>query len=359
MQAAPPLFPPSDAFSVSGSSPPDTRLDPSTQTLHFRAPFPLHHGSRLPNARVAYALTGPDEAPVVIALGGISSNRYPHESAAHDELGWWSNIIGPDRAVNTRRFRVLGIDYLGGHGDSTTGTDGLQGPDGFPSISSVDQARAIIALLDALGIDQAAAIVGASYGGMVGLALAEQQSHRVERLITISAAHRPHPLATAWRSVQRDIVRLGIANNSAAEALGLARALAMTTYRSSAEFAERFAGPPTRPEGRFRFPVERYLQQRGRDFQARFSAVAFLTLSESIDLHTVDPKRIDCPTTVVGVDSDALIPLDDCRELAVAIAAPCEFVELKSLYGHDAFLKETKAMGAIIAKGLAQRGGVA
>ncbi len=100
------------------------------------------------------------------------------------------------------------------------------------------------ALLDHLGMQKLGAIVGASYGGMVALAFGERYPDRVERLVVISAADVAHPMATAWRSVQRSIVRLGISANQPAAGLELARALAMSTYRSPEEFAARFRAAP-------------------------------------------------------------------------------------------------------------------
>ncbi len=120
----------------------------------------------------------------------------------------------------------------------------------FPCISSYDQAQAIVRLLDHLQIPQLAAIVGASYGGMVALAFGERHPSRVERLIVISGADSAHPMATAWRSVQRNIARLGLSAGVPTQALELARALAMSTYRSPEEFAARFRKPPRMENGR-------------------------------------------------------------------------------------------------------------
>ena len=115
-------------------------------------------------------------------------------------------------------------------------------------------------VLDHLGIEKLAAIVGASYGGMVALAFGERYPQRVERLIVISAADQPHPMATAWRSVQRNIARLGSRQRLPTQALELARALAMSTYRSPEEFAARFRAAPRMDDGRPVFPVEEYLR---------------------------------------------------------------------------------------------------
>src|SRR5690606_16111679 len=118
-------------------------------------------------------------------------------------------------------------------------------------------------LLNHLGIKALRAIAGGSYGGMVALAFGERYPERVAHLLVIGASDRAHPMATAWRSVQRHIVRFALERGDPAAGLKLARALAMSTYRSSEEFAARFAGEALIREGRFVFPVEEYLYARG------------------------------------------------------------------------------------------------
>ena len=97
--------------------------------------------------------------------------------------------------------------------------------------------------MDVAGIDRLERVVGASYGAMVGIQFACLAPDRVGHLTAISGAHRPHPLATAWRSIQRRIVDLAEAGGDPRAGVELARSLAMTTYRSADEFAARFEGP--------------------------------------------------------------------------------------------------------------------
>src|SRR5690606_25043287 len=109
------------------------------------------------------------------------------------------------------------------------------------------------------------------------------------------------------------------------EALALARALAMTTYRSHDEFAARFAttgSSATLAAGIEPFPVERYLSARGEDFVRRFDAPAFLVLSLAIDLHRVDPAAVRVPTTIVAATSDQLVPLAQLRALHARLGSP-------------------------------------
>jgi len=303
--------------------------------------LPLYHGGQLSEPRLAWRLAGRPDAPVVAALGGISAHRRVFD-VAQPRAGWWWEVVGPGGALDSEQVRVLGIDYLGGSGESTAPLPGQP----FPSLSSYDQAEALRALLDHLRIERLRGFVGASYGGMVALAFAERHPTRVERLVVISAADRPHPLATAWRSVQRRIVRFAASLGHASEGLELARALAMATYRTPGEFAARFGQGPRSVDGAYIFPIEEYLFARGRDYAGRYRPESFLCLSESIDLHTVDATRIPVPAAVVAVREDQLVPLEDLRALAAKLPQ-ATLHELSSSHGHDAFLKEAGALQPI------------
>jgi homoserine O-acetyltransferase len=309
--------------------------------------FALHFGGELPAVNVAYRLVGLREAPVVAVLGGISAGRQvfglPGEAA-----GWWEDSIGPGRALDTDRYRVLGIDFLGG----SHATTGPRAGEAFPSVSAFDQADMIVRLLKHLGIGQLHGSIGASYGGMVTLALAQRYEAQLRQGVVISAAHRTHPMSTAWRSVQREMVRYALGHGEGRRGLVLARALAMATYRSAREFEERFSGPAERTADGFRFPVETYLFARGESYAAHYRPEAFVCLSESIDLHRVEPEAIHVPTTLVAVQEDQLVPLSDMRELRDRLGGNCRLVEISSLYGHDAFLKETEVLRDVFAQAL-------
>ncbi len=309
------------------------------------AEFALHHGDVLNNAQLAYRLVGPAGAPVVAVMGGISSHRFV---SACTPRGWWREIVAPGGGVDTQRFAVLGIDFLGGSGDSTSPGPGCA----FPPVSPIDQAQALCRVLDHLELPALHAFVGASYGGMVALAFAQAHASRVRHIVVFSAADRPSPLSTAWRSVQRHVVREAIARGDGATGLRTARALAMCTYRSRAEFATRFSGPPTRAGGRFRFPVEEYLFARGDHYAQNYRPESFLALSESIDLHHAEPESITVPATLIAVREDQLVPLEDMRSLAARLGGPCHWVELSSLFGHDFFLKEGEVINPIIQQAL-------
>ncbi len=325
--------------------------------LQLTQPLSLEFGGRLENVNVAWRLTGRSDQPLVATLGGISAGRVVADVGT-SEKGWWSEVIGPGKSLDTARHQVLGIDFLGGSG-ATTGP--RTGQANFPSISTFDQAVILKQVLEHLGLTQGsetgvpplAAIIGASYGGMVALAFAQRWPQRVGHIVVISAADQPHPLATAWRCVQRAMVRCALDQGNGAEGLRLARALAMTTYRSAEEFQARFDAPATRIDGRFQFPVEAYLLARGDAYAGSYVPEAFVCLSESIDLHRIDAGKIRVPTTLVGVREDQLVPIEDMRALRGRLGGPARLAELSSLYGHDAFLKETDALREIFSSALA------
>jgi homoserine O-acetyltransferase/O-succinyltransferase len=297
------------------------------------------HGDGVRDVRVRYALQGAPGRPVVIVQGGISAHR---RAASQDgQAGWWDVLVGPDRAIDTRRLRVLSLEWLdrGDLGD-------------VRAVGSEDQADALAELLTVLGIERAHAFVGASYGAMVGLAFAARHPRRLRRLVAIAGSHRAHPLAIAVRNLQREIVRLSARHGDTESGLALARRLAMTTYRGEREFAERCAAAPEFRDGRYRFAEEDWLEAAGASFIRRFTAERFLALSESIDLHAVAPEDVRVPTTLIGIASDRVIPLADLCELQRRCGAPATLHVIDSRYGHDAFLKEPGQVGPLVAEAL-------
>lgn len=314
--------------------------------LEIPGPWVLHHRAQLPGARIAWRLTGSPQAPLVCAMGGIWCDRrlFGHADAGR---GCWHEVVGPGRPLDSNRHRILSFDYLGGSGDSTGPEAGSQ----FPSISTYDQADVLARLLDHLHVPSLRAIVGGSYGGMVALAFAERFPERVASLCIISAADRPHPMAIAWHSIQRRIVKFAIQCTRPEEGLRLARAVGLSLYRSSEEFAARFPAVPRLQAGEFVFPVERYLFVDGSESVSAFRAEAFLCLSESLDLHQVDATRIFVPTTAVAAREDQLVPLPDVRAL-VARMGVAHVREISSIHGHDAYLREPEQLRPIVASAL-------
>ncbi|MEO8334581.1 MAG: homoserine O-succinyltransferase [bacterium] len=292
-----------------------------------------------------YEITGPEGAPIILTLGGISASRHVVRTNDDATPGWWEGIVGRARPIDTTRFRVLSIDFR----------DGGRGRDGRPAerITTHDQAAYVIDVLDELDIARLDIAVGASYGGMVVLALAERWPTRVGRLVVISAAHEPHPMSIGLRAIQRRIVELGLDTGRSAEGMTLGRAVAMTTYRTAQEFSERFDVTPEYTERGVEFEVERYLTGAGEKFAARMAPERFLALSLSVDLHHVVPEAVTVPTTVIAARGDTLSPLAQMRAMSKRLPNLEAFHVLQTRFGHDAFLTEQRKLGRLLTNTLA------
>ena len=299
--------------------------------------------------RVAYASYGQEDAPAVMVLGGISAHRFVCGNE-DGTPGWWPGVVGPGTQLDPESYRVVGIDYIGGAGGSSLPANGS----GVPVVTTEDQADGVKAVLDHLGIDKLHAFIGASYGGMVGLVLGARHPDRLTRLLVFCAAHRSHPMATGLRALQRRIVELAADAGRESEGLALARQLAITTYRTPEEFEKRFVSVPIWEEGSPHFAVEKYLRVQGENFSRRFDGRAFAILSQSLDLHNIDPALIRVPTTVVSIDSDTLVPPWLIAEMVRRLPGRGQTVRVTSNFGHDAFLKERKAVGRVIRHVLAE-----
>ncbi|WP_421730926.1 homoserine O-succinyltransferase MetX [Brevundimonas sp.] len=305
-------------------------------SVDIPADFRLLSGQRLGQKRLIGRLHGRDGAPVVIVAGGISAGRFVHRTETNG-LGWWSGAVSVGGPVDLSRFQVLAIDYAP-EGDSE---------ETAVTITTQDQARLLSLLLDHLEIHSVAAFIGCSYGGMIALAFGELYPDRVDQLVVVSAAHRAHPQATAWRGIQRRILQLATEAGRPEDGVALARELAMTTYRTAEEFRDRFESTAPAAAGQA-YPVCEYLTARGVAYRNHTTPARWLSLSDSIDRHAVSPEAISVPVTLVGFDSDRLVPLDDIRELAARLPALFRLVEAPSLYGHDAFLKEDALVADIL-----------
>ena len=288
--------------------------------------FRLESGQRLTATQVVGRLHGAS-GPLVVVAGGISSDRFATR--------WWPWAVKAGGPIDLDRVRVLGFDLLPGRENPGV------------TITTTDQARLLALLLDALGEPRIDAWIGASYGGCIGLAFAAAFPERLGELAVISAAHRAHPAATAVRGVQRRLLAFARDCGREAEGLALARQLAMTTYRTAEEFALRF-GPTAPAEAGQPYPVCDYLIARGAAYAGATSADRWISLSDSLDRHRVDPRGVRCPITVIGVSSDTLVPIEDSRELARLAPNLRRLVEVRSVFGHDAFLKEREQIGRLL-----------
>lgn len=311
----------------------ETRSAPVAPLREFELALPKHL-ARYGRATRA-AVQGPEDAPLIVVLGGISANRFPCLKPCGSR-GWWPGVVGTGCAIDPADYRLLGLDFI-------ADDDGRVAP------TTAEQAEVIRIALDRLGVAKAHAIVGASYGGMTALAFAERYPERVNRLVVISANAAPHPAATAIRDLQRRIVRLGIENGDGAEALSIARGLAMLSYRTRDEFETRFEGGIDEADVLASSEPGDYLRARGAAFQAVMSPERFLSLSASIDRHRVTPEEIATPTLLIGAESDQLVTASQVQELADRLAGPVQVHLLPSLYGHDMFLKDAEQVSKLAA----------
>ncbi len=277
-------------------------------------------------------MSGASDGPLLIVAGGISAGRHVLSSDEFPEAGWWDSQRG---TFSLQRCQILAIDWVG-----ADGTIDLP-------IDPADQAHAIALIMDELGVARADGFIGASYGAMVGMHFAALHRDRLGALLAISAAGRSHPYSSACRSLQRQAISLAESAGCPEAGIALARAMAMLTYRTPEEFAERFAGRPSIEHGRLRVGADDYLASQGSRHCRRMSAVAYRRLSESIDLHRVDPSDVRLPLILAAVDRDALVPPADMETLAQAVPG-AKLHLISSIYGHDAFLKEGQQIAALI-----------
>jgi len=326
-------------------------------------PFELESGERLAELRVAYRHDGlaPDDGPQVLVVHALTGSA----DAAGD---WWAPLVGPGRALDTTRAGVLCLNLLGGR-YGTTGPSSVDPATGvphgraFPALSTRDQARAQWALLDALGVPRLALAVGGSLGGMVALEVALERPAAVRAVLPIAAPAATGGLALAWNAIQLELV-----DRYGADGLDLARRLAMTTYRSEADFDDRF-GRAREADGRF--SVASYLAHQGRKLVDRFDPDTYRVLVGAIDRHDIGRGRGGVGPalgrlaaggvrlTGLGIEGDILYGPGQVRTLVEAAAAAgvsARYAELASSKGHDAFLVEWEALGSILREVLAEVG---
>jgi homoserine O-acetyltransferase len=291
--------------------------------------------SELDPKAVSYEIIGPRGAPVVAVLGGISASRHVASSPSDPSPGWWEDVVGPGRAIDTRHFRVLGIDYVSNESSTS-------------SVTTIDQAEVLAAALDQAGIRSVHAVVGASYGGMVALALGVKFGARARRLIVISAAHESDLIATALRHLQRRVVALGSAVGRERDALAIARGIAMTSYLTSRHFEDRIELCDRNDSRLVEDRIGNYLKTRGEQFADKWTSERYNALSLSLDLHQIRPEDVTVPTTVIAITGDRLVPVAQSRELARRLGGPSQLIELDSSLGHDAFLGDSARIAPFI-----------
>jgi homoserine O-acetyltransferase len=280
--------------------------------------------------------------------------------------GWWEPLIGPDRALDPARLRVVCFNNLGSfYGSSAPGMPGFpRGP--RVTLTSVDLARSILQGLDQIGINRVHLAAGGSLGGMVVLALGALAPRRIERLLPVAACAASSAWVVGWNHVAREILRLDPGYpHHVNRGLELARQLAMLTYRAEPglETSQHRGLPPIR---RFKgYRIQSYLEHHGRKLKNRFTARCYELLLDAMDHHDMlrplpgqrvpALARIRASTLVVHVASDQLFTPAQSDELARLLRNHRVRVvraTLRSPHGHDAFLIEWAQLAAIVTRAL-------
>jgi homoserine O-acetyltransferase len=275
-----------------------------------------------------------------------------------DVDGWWGPLVGAGKALDTSRHAILAANLLGScYGSSSPAEWRVERGEKFPELTPSDLARAHIPLLEHIGVRRLALATGGSLGGMVALEWGRLTTVPTDRLVVFAAPGAASPQAIAWNAVQRISIEGDPAwkggdyapGEGPAAGLAAARALAMITYRSGAEFQARFGRLSSRCHGMF--DVEHYLRRQGEKLVARFDPASYMALMRTMDLHDIgDFAAAGLETSErvgqvigVGIDSDILYLPAEVRDWVSAYrraGVRAEYREIASLYGHDAFLIE-------------------
>jgi homoserine O-acetyltransferase/O-succinyltransferase len=343
-------------------------------------PFPMWRGGVLHGARIAYETWGTLNAArdnALLLFTGLSPPAHAASSPADPSDGWWQGMVGPGLAIDTERFFVICVNSLGSCFGST-GPASIDPATGkpyrltFPDLSVEDIARGGFETARRLGIARLDTVMGPSLGGMVVLAYAAQFPDAARRLVCISGTAAAAPFAIALRSIQREAItrdpdwRGGNYSTERPPLTGqrLARKLGTVTYRSAAEWAQRFGRQPIREDMRKRgdpfaseFAIQGYLEALAQRFVNVFDANCYLYISRSMDRFDLaahgDPVSLFrraglASALVIGVQTDLLFSLSEQQAVAQSLeraAIPTRFASLPCIEGHDAFLIDLETFG--------------
>ena len=315
---------------------------------------------------IVHALTGDSHC-----AGGISE--------AYKRGGWWDEMVGPGRLVDTDEHFVVCSNVLGGCSGSTgpasvdPATDYQYGMR-FPIVTISDIVRAQKRLLDDLGVRKLEVVIGGSIGGQQALEWALKFPDFVEKAVPVAATGALGPQGLGMSEIGRRAIMADPnwqggdyygTGKSPETGLAIARMAGMLTYQSAEGQWERFGREEaTRPalyeEFGGRFEIESYLHYQGHDLTGRFDANSYLYLTRAMDLYDIGAgyasheeafERIEAEVLFVGISSDWLFPAREVRaaaELAKAAGAEAHYEEIESLNGHDAFLKDWDKLRAAV-----------
>lgn len=350
--------------------------DPQSLVLRLAAntPLPLESGLDLAPLQIAYQTYGKLNAAksnaVLICHALTGDQHVASENPVTRKPGWWINMIGPGKPIDTGRYFVICSNVIGGCMGSSgpANTDAATGmPFGtdFPVITISDMVRAQARLIDHLGIETLLGVVGGSMGGMQVLAWASLFSDRVFAAMPIACAAKHSAQNIAFHEVGRQAVmadpdwrrgRYFEAGVEPVKGLSVARMGAHITYLSESALQRKFgrklqdrAAPTFSFDADFQ--VESYLRYQGTSFVERFDANSYLYLTRAMDYFDLAAdnggslagafRNTKTRFCLVSFTSDWLFPTTDSRQIVHALnanAAPVSFVEIESDKGHDAFL---------------------
>ncbi|MCD4485071.1 homoserine O-acetyltransferase [Chromobacterium vaccinii] len=346
----------------------------AAQDAAFDAPLPLASGAALPGYQLRFETYGElnaDKSNAILICHALSGHHHVAGRYRDDDkaLGWWDNMIGPGKPIDTRRFFVVGVNNLGGcHGStgpsSVNPANGQPWGSAFPVVTVPDWVTSQARLADRLGIDRWAAVIGGSLGGMQALHWSIAYPQRVAHALVIASA----PKLSAQNIAFNDVARQAILTDPEfhggdfyqysaipRRGLRLARMLGHITYLSDDGMGEKFGRMLRSGEYRFgydvEFEIESYLRYQGDKFSDYFDANTYLLMTKALDYF--DPAK-DCggdlaaalkpaqaQFMVASFTSDWRFSPERSRETVKALIAAgkrVSYAEIESAHGHDAFL---------------------
>jgi len=348
----------------------------SPQLLQFDAPLSLASGASIAGYGLmieTYGRLNADRSNAVLICHALNASHHVAGTSADnpDSLGWWDNMVGPGKPVDTERFFVVGVNNLG----SCFGSTGPMSPDPatgrpygarFPVVTVEDWVHAQARVADRLGISRWAAVMGGSLGGMQALAWTIQYPERVGHCIAVAAAPKLSAQNIAFNEVARTAIRSdpdfhggdyyahGVVPK---RGLRVARMIGHITYLSGADMAEKFGRAMRADDYQFHydveFEVESYLRYQGDKFSEYFDANTYLLITRALDYF--DPARhtggnlvqalaaARAKFLVVSFSTDWRFPPERSREIVEALVESgrdLAYAEIDAPHGHDAFLLE-------------------
>jgi homoserine O-acetyltransferase len=348
-------------------------------------PFTFRSGQTLPGFTLRYETYGTLNATrdnVVLICHALSGDHHcaGWHSPEDRKPGWWNNLIGPGKAVDTRRFFVVCANVIGGCQGSTgpSSADPSTGkPYGiaFPFVTISDIVRSQKLLLEHLGVDEVHAAIGGSMGGMIATQFSIEFPSLVRRVLAMASTARESAQAIAFNEVGRQAIMQDPAWNRGdyprdggpRVGLAIARMMAHITYVSDASMDRKFGRRRSPSHGAAApdaldapFEVENYLRHQGQAFINRFDANSYLTITRALDQFDLAQAYgsleqafapVQAETLVVGFASDWLFPPEQNREIALALLRAgkrANYAELATDLGHDSFLLESEELYTLV-----------